>query len=158
MTIRILIISIQIMKHKEIYTNCLAFQLTQARKKVFAWYGNYLKPLGLTPASVYVLGVLRDKEYATPSEISHLLELERPTVTTLLSRMERSGLVNRALNPSNRRETLVSLTDTGKEACDKAYPLLVEADKALNTVLNGAFAQVKEQVENLNRMLQEAAE
>jgi DNA-binding MarR family transcriptional regulator len=145
------------MEHREIYTNCLAFQLTQARKKVFAWYGNYLKPLGLTPSYVYVLGVLRDKEYASPSEISHLLELERPTVTTLLSRMERSGLVNRVLNPSNRRETLVSLTDAGKEACDKAYPLLVEADKALNTVLNGEFAQLKEQVENLNRILQEVA-
>ena len=141
------------MEHREIYSNCLAFQLTQARKKVFAWYGNFLKPLGLTPSYVYVLGVLRDKEYASPSEISHLLELERPTITTLLSRMERSGLVNRVSNPSNRREILVSLTDAGNEACDKAYPLLVEADKALNTLLNGEFAKLKEQVEKLNRIL-----
>jgi DNA-binding MarR family transcriptional regulator len=152
-----LIVSILIMKHQQIYTNCLAFQLTQARKKVFAWYANYLKPLGLTPSYVYVLGVLRDKEYASPSEISHLLELERPTVTTLLSRMERNGWINRVLNPNNRRETLVSLTDAGKEACDKAYPLLIEADKTLNTVLNGEFAQLKERVETLNRILQEAA-
>lgn len=145
------------MNHEEIYKNCLAFQLTQARKKVFAWYGDFLKPLGLTPTYVYVLGVLRDQECASPSDISHRLELERPTVTTVLSRMEEAGLINRIVNPKNRRETLVTLTDRGKQVSEQAYPLLVAADEALNTVLQGDFAQVKKHVEQLNQTLEEAA-
>ncbi|MBA4495067.1 MarR family winged helix-turn-helix transcriptional regulator [Paenactinomyces guangxiensis] len=130
--------------------------MAQARKEVFAWYEKALEPLGLTPSYVYVLGVLKDLKEATPSEISKLVELERPTVTRILDRMEKNEWIERFTNPANRRETIVKLTERGIVACDEAYPKLMEADHALNEMIEGDLETLKEQIKALNLTLKES--
>src|SRR5258708_3664187 len=128
------------MKHGEIYVNCLAFQLSLARKHVAAWYQRVLDPIGLSPVYVYVLGLLRDKGSASPSEIAEALELKRPTVTSLLDRMTRDGLISRKGHARDRRALVVKLSPKGNEICDHAYGLLKRADKSLDKALHGNLA------------------
>jgi DNA-binding MarR family transcriptional regulator len=89
------------------------------------------------------------------SEISKFLELEKPTVTNILDRMERSGLIKKAVNPKNRREIRVHLTEEGKKACDIAYPILLKADNQLNELLSGDLSSLKEKLTILNTHLKE---
>lgn len=132
------------------YSNCIAFRLGQARKRVTAYYDEFLKPIGLTPLSLYAIGYLSDCGSAAPSELATALELERPTVSSLVERMVRDGLVQRVAHPRHRGMTLILLTPSGKKAAKEAYPRLIESDRALNDVFGGRLAALVKDLEVLN--------
>lgn len=60
-----------------------------------------------------LLGVLRDREIGM-LELSRILELEKSSVTGLVDRAERRGLVQRMAVPGNRRAVRVTLTPHGQ--------------------------------------------
>jgi DNA-binding MarR family transcriptional regulator len=153
LTMSMLTVSILTMKYQQVYTNCLSFQLSQASKRITAWYEEQLERLRLTPPAVFVLGVLLDVEQAHPSDIATCLGLERPTVTALLGRMERDGLIQRTVATSNRRHVLVCLTEQGKQVAKQAYPLLIQADQHLDEQLAGQLEPLKQQLRSLNERM-----
>ncbi|MGQ2911053.1 MarR family winged helix-turn-helix transcriptional regulator [Aeromicrobium sp.] len=64
-------------------------------------------------------GTLSALERRGPSRISDLTRLEavgQPAMTGLVQRLEASGLVSRTSDPSDRRATLVAVTDAGRDA------------------------------------------
>jgi DNA-binding MarR family transcriptional regulator len=60
-----------------------------------------------------LLGILRDRE-PTMNELARLLELDKSSVTGLIDRAERRGLVERIASLADRRAVLVRLTDEGR--------------------------------------------
>jgi DNA-binding MarR family transcriptional regulator len=60
-----------------------------------------------------LLGILRDRE-PTMNELARLLELDKSSITGLVDRAERRGLVERVPSPSDGRAVLVRLTDKGR--------------------------------------------
>jgi DNA-binding MarR family transcriptional regulator len=68
----------------------------------------------LSLTATRLLGVLRDRE-PTMNELARLLELDKSSVTGLVGRAERRGLVARAPSAADRRAVLVRLTDEGRE-------------------------------------------
>lgn len=60
-----------------------------------------------------LLGVLRDRR-PTMNELGKLLALDKSSVSGLVERAERRGLVTRAPSPADGRAVLVSLSDDGR--------------------------------------------
>jgi DNA-binding MarR family transcriptional regulator len=60
-----------------------------------------------------LLGVLRDRE-PTMQQLARLLELDKSSVTGLVDRAERRGLVARVPSPTDKRAVLVRLTGDGR--------------------------------------------
>jgi DNA-binding MarR family transcriptional regulator len=60
-----------------------------------------------------LLGVLRDRQ-PTMNELGRLLDLDKSSITGLVDRAERRGLVERAASKSDRRAVLVRLTRKGR--------------------------------------------
>src|ERR1700742_1154878 len=60
-----------------------------------------------------LLGVLRDRT-PTMNELARFLGLDKSSVTGLVDRAERRGLVARVPSPDDRRATLVELTDAAR--------------------------------------------
>lgn len=141
------------MKHESLRVDCLAFQLSLARKRVMDWYQRSLTPLGLTPAYVYVLGVLNDEGGASPSRIAAALELQKPTVTDLLDRMSRDEFIRRDKDPESRRASIVTLTPKGRQICREAYKALKISDRSLDKILDGKLSHLKDQVQALNKRI-----
>lgn len=74
---------------------------------------------GLSRAQLAVLHALRD---IGPRRITDLAELEQvtqPSMTLLVSRMERAGWVRREPDPLDRRGVLVTLTPDGRGRLDR---------------------------------------
>jgi MarR family transcriptional regulator, lower aerobic nicotinate degradation pathway regulator len=73
--------------------------------------------LSITQARL--LGILRDR---TPpmNELAKLLELDKSSITGLVHRAERRGLVVRIPSASDRRTVLVGLTDDGRALVSSA--------------------------------------
>ncbi|MEY8392002.1 MarR family winged helix-turn-helix transcriptional regulator [Lachnospiraceae bacterium 45-W7] len=61
-----------------------------------------------------ILFVLWKTDNLTISEISEKTSLARNTVSVVVDGMVRKGMLERNINPSNRRQTIVSLTEYAK--------------------------------------------
>jgi DNA-binding MarR family transcriptional regulator len=70
------------------------------------------RELSRTAASV--LATLRDTGPRRITELAESEAIAQPTVTTLVRRMERDGLVERRADPGDARAVLVHLTDDGR--------------------------------------------
>lgn len=61
------------------------------------------------------LGLLRVNEGVTQREVAHMLHVAPPTVSKMLSAMEKAGLVERRPDQTDQRLTRVYITDAGRE-------------------------------------------
>jgi len=74
---------------------------------------------GLSIIQARLLGVLRDRK-PTMNELARLLGLDKSSVTGLVDRAERRGLVARVPSITDRRAVLVRLTDDGRALVSQA--------------------------------------
>lgn len=93
--------------------NQVCFRLYTASRLVTQAYRPLLEPLGLTYPQYLVMLVLWERDNQLVGDISHLLMLDTNTLTPLLQRMEKDGLIVRTKGIADGRQTLVSLTKKG---------------------------------------------
>lgn len=62
-----------------------------------------------------ILGQVFEQEGIRLAEISGILSVEAPLVTTLIDQLEQKGLVIRSDDPIDKRAKLITLTEKGKE-------------------------------------------
>lgn len=80
-----------------------------------------IKEFGITSMELALLVVVDGlSSAATPAEISRWMMRKRPTVSGLLNRMERNGLVKRSGYRHNRRSKKVEITGKGRQALTQA--------------------------------------
>jgi MarR family transcriptional regulator, lower aerobic nicotinate degradation pathway regulator len=84
---------------------------------------------GLSVIQTRLLGILRDRR-PTMNELARLLGLDKSSVTGLVDRAERRGLVARVPSTADRRALLVSLTDHGRSLAS-AGEVRFDADVSL---------------------------
>ena len=93
--------------------NQLCFRLYTAARLTMGAYHPYLDPLGITYPQYLVLLVLWEKDQQPVCDIDKRLFLETNTLTPLLQRMEKAGLVTRTRGKEDSRQRIVSLTEKG---------------------------------------------
>lgn len=104
--------------------NQICFRLYTAARLITQAYTPMLSELGITYPQYLVLMVLWEKDAVPVNDIARRLLLETNTVTPLLQRMERQGLVIRERGEQDRRQQFVSLTEKGKAMEEQAYALI----------------------------------
>lgn len=100
--------------------NQLCFRLYTAARFTIGAYHPYLDPLGITYPQYLVLLVLWEQDKQPVNDIARRLLLETNTVTPLLQRMEKAGLVTRSKGSIDARQRIVSLTEKGKAMYEQA--------------------------------------
>lgn len=101
-------------------SNQLCFPLYAAARKVTGLYAPILKELNLTYTQYLVLLVLWEKDGIPVSEICHRLYLDNGTVSPLLKKLEKEGLIHRTRFLEDERVVLISLTDHGRALQERA--------------------------------------
>ncbi|SEB39121.1 DNA-binding transcriptional regulator, MarR family [Atopobium minutum] len=71
------------------------------------------RTLGLSPGQPKILECLDSKQALSPKQIGKMCIIDKATMTSLLEKMEKDGLVIRFANPADKRSVLISLTDKG---------------------------------------------
>ena len=100
--------------------NQLCFRLYTAARLTMGAYHPYLEPLGITYPQYLVLLVLWEKDKQPVCDLCKRLFLETNTVTPLLQRMEKAGLVTRTRGKEDTRQRIVSLTAKGRDLQEQA--------------------------------------
>ena len=95
--------------------NQLCFRLYTASRLVTQAYHPLLSEHGLTYPQYLVLLALWEKDAQPVNDIAKRLFLETNTVTPLLQRMEKEGILARKKGEKDARQMIVSLTRKGKE-------------------------------------------
>ncbi|MCI6549570.1 MAG: MarR family transcriptional regulator [Prevotella sp.] len=95
--------------------NQLCFKLYTASRLITKAYEPYFRPLGITYTQYLVLMVLWEHDHQPVNDIAKALFLETNTVTPLIQRMEKAGLVERIRGCEDCRQRIVSLTEQGRE-------------------------------------------
>jgi DNA-binding MarR family transcriptional regulator len=101
--------------------NQICFRLYTAARLITQAYTPLLNKLGITYPQYLVMMVLWEKDCQPVNDIAHRLLLETNTVTPLLQRMEKMGLVSRRKGEQDKRQQIVSLTPKGKELENEAF-------------------------------------
>ena len=110
------------MAHAELQLdNQICFRLYTAARLVTQAYTPMLTALGITYPQYLVMMVLWEKDEQPVNDIARRLVLETNTVTPLLQRMEKLGLVSRKKGELDKRQQIVSLTKKGKQLEEEAY-------------------------------------
>lgn len=94
--------------------NQLCFRLYTAARLVTACYTPFFKQYGITYPQYLVLMLLWEQDNRIISDITERLHLETNTVTPLLQRMEKLGLIVRQKSQADSRQRIVSLTGEGR--------------------------------------------
>ena len=95
-------------------TQCINYLLTTAQHSVFQYLNGKLSEYDVTPSQYGVLSCLWQREFATPKQISEILCLETSTISGVLDRMQKKGLIDRVINRDDRREVRVVPTEKVK--------------------------------------------
>jgi DNA-binding MarR family transcriptional regulator len=89
-----------------------------------------LKPLDLSFGDFDVLNTLRRMGGpANPTELAHASLITSGAMTARLDRLAAAGLVDRGVDPDDRRGVRVQLTHTGVQKADEALSAVLAADE-----------------------------
>ena len=109
----------------------LCFDLYSTSRAVIGFYRPILERTNLTYPQFLVLSLLWEQDRQPMSVLTQRLDLEYNTVSPLVKRMEKAGLVVRATNPDDERSVLVELTGAGRELRWVAHEMTGDLGRAL---------------------------
>jgi DNA-binding MarR family transcriptional regulator len=95
--------------------NQLCFLFHRIARDLNAVYRPLLEELGLTYPQYLVMLVLWERDGRTVGELGRELCLDSGTLSPLVRRLQRMGLVDRVRDPGDDRKVTVRLLDRGRE-------------------------------------------
>ena len=98
-----------------------------------------------------ILFILWKTDHLTMSEISEKTSLAKNTVSVVINGMVNKGIVERNINPQNRRQTIISLTEYAKSLQEK-YEMV---SQQMNEIFYQGFSEdeQKQFEQHLTRIL-----
>jgi MarR family transcriptional regulator, organic hydroperoxide resistance regulator len=92
----------------------VCFALAVASRSVIALYRPVLEPMGLTHPQYLVMLALWERSPRSLRELGDALQLDPGTLSPLVKRLERNGLVTRTRAEHDERSLDLQLTDAGQ--------------------------------------------
>src|ERR1700689_3780284 len=93
----------------------VCFALSIAARSVLGIYRPILEPMGLTHPQYLVMLALWGESPLSVGDIGSLLELDTPTLSPLLKRLESAGLITRTRSLEDERKVNIDLTQSGRD-------------------------------------------
>lgn len=125
-------------------------------------YGEFISAemerIGMRYSYRYVLNPLMENDSLTQLELVRITGQKPPTISITLRNMEREGIVERAKNGGDKRETHVSLTEKGKKMYAKVLASLEKMEKVVlkgisEKELNAMSSTVEKMKKNIETAL-----
>jgi DNA-binding MarR family transcriptional regulator len=126
------------------------FLLAKAHQRLYAYFRRELSDYAITPPQFALLAFLWRRDGLSQTELSERTEVDRTTISGLVDRLEKTGLVERRPNPSDRRACLVNLTQAGKALEKELTPIAVHArERVTGGLAPGEYEKLCELLEKL---------
>jgi DNA-binding MarR family transcriptional regulator len=97
------------------FKHSLGFLLSRSHAKLKNNLNNALKPYSVTVEQWAILSRLWEQDGISQKDLSEKSLKDQPTITRILDKLEKRGLIHREIDPSDRRAFLICLTTEGLE-------------------------------------------
>lgn len=87
-----------------------------------------LDEIGVYHGQPPMLFILNKKDGQSQKEIADILNVKASTITVMLKRMEKAGLVERRQDTEDQRISRVYITEEGREICKKARDVMTNLE------------------------------
>ncbi|MEU0540478.1 MarR family transcriptional regulator [Nocardia sp. NPDC005978] len=107
----------------------VCFALAVANRAVLAVYRPLLEPMGLTHPQYLVMLALWGEAPMSVKDIGEAIQLDSPTLSPLLKRLEAAGLITRRRDDRDERNLVIDLTESGRALraeAERIPPAVVE--------------------------------
>jgi MarR family transcriptional regulator, organic hydroperoxide resistance regulator len=98
----------------------VCFALSIAARSVLSIYRPILEPMGLTHPQYLVMLALWGQSPLAVKELIDMLQLDGPTLSPMLKRLEAAGLITRTRDPHDERQLRIDLTGNGRALREQA--------------------------------------
>jgi DNA-binding MarR family transcriptional regulator len=134
----------------------VCFALYSASRATTQAYRRVLEPWGLTYPQYLVLVTLWSEGDRTVGELGRALELDSGTLSPLLRRLERAGIVTRTRRAGDERVVDVALTDLGRDLRTRMSGVAGEIATCMGIGLHAA-TELLDSLHRLTRNMQDSA-
>ena len=100
--------------------NQLCFPLYACSRTIIKQYTPFLEAIDLTYTQYITMMVLWDKKELNVKSLGESLYLDSGTLTPLLKKLEKKGLIERRRSTEDERNLIVSITEEGEALREKA--------------------------------------
>jgi DNA-binding MarR family transcriptional regulator len=109
------------------------FHLSRTGNRLKTYMKNVFRECGISisPSQMGILFLLIKNTPQSMGELSRILELDNSAVTRLVDNLEKMRFVMRELNPEDRRQYLIAITEEGKKEITKAKKIVREANERI---------------------------
>ncbi|MGF1512183.1 MAG: MarR family winged helix-turn-helix transcriptional regulator [Elainellaceae cyanobacterium] len=97
-------------------------ELARAYQAFSAYSERFVRQYDLTPAQFDVVATLGNTSGLSMGDLGEKTLITKGTLTGIVDRLEKKGLVHRKVPPENRRSVIVGLTPDGKVLFEQAFP------------------------------------
>lgn len=103
---------------------CIFFQLAKAGQAGARHWSDCVAGFGVTAVQGMVLAFLADEDGVSSGRLGSRVQLDSATLTGIIDRLARAGLVERQADPDDRRAIRICLTGKGRDVSDKIGALV----------------------------------
>jgi DNA-binding MarR family transcriptional regulator len=114
------------------------FLLRLGQMRVYDAFHAALSAQNITPARYSLLAVLHDNPNSRSGQIADALRVKPSNMAVLLAQMEAEALIERLPDPSERRASLVRLTEAGRAMFQQVDPIVRQLEAGLVEALSPA--------------------
>jgi DNA-binding MarR family transcriptional regulator len=138
----------------EDFTNFVCFVLKSTMKKVEKHLVQGFEEFGISVAQSFILFALLEKDGSTLTEIGNRAQIENSSLTTMVDKLEKDALVERRLDPTDRRIVRLFLTEQGKELAERVLAAGADFNRYLRAELKGVDDHLVEGLGVISRALE----
>ena len=123
----------------------------RSAKKHFQWVQ---ERTGVSGAQLWVLAEIHRQPGIRVTELAHAMAVHQSTVSNLLDRLQRNGLIQRDRSSADQRVVHLSLTDSGRATIARApMPLEGVLPDALNRLAHDELLDLQQRLEHLAKLM-----
>lgn len=106
----------------------LGYALKQAQQALRTYLDTQLRAIGLTTPQYSVLAGLEVSAGLSSAELARQAFVTPQTMQAIIATLERTGLIERAVHPTNSRILTTQLTSAGRSALNEAHKMVAKAE------------------------------
>jgi MarR family transcriptional regulator, organic hydroperoxide resistance regulator len=109
--------------------DCIFFLITKASQTGSAFWTKKVEHLGVTASQAMLLLFLDEEDRIPPNTLGQKIDITSATMTGILDRLEKNGLIARLPHLDDRRSLLVCLTERGAQVAKEINGIMTEANE-----------------------------
>ena len=137
-------------KKTDILEGFYCFRIGAVTRRIWRYVNREYAKYGLTVGQTFILFDLLDHDGSAVKDIAERVQVDSPAITGFVDRLIREELVERVVDPDDRRAMKIHLSPKGRELAIKLLPVAQTLNRKMEELVGGK--EIKKLLQILDRV------